>query len=126
MSVSRPCCTRSCPSIRFWRTTTAAFPATIPPSAGGAGPALQFFYKAPALTKSNLTVTAAGASSGNLPASAAYTRAQLCLDPSLAGEMVTVQLSIAGSVAGVCSAQPSETAWFDDFTVTTSADCPAQ
>ena len=102
----------------------AAFPATVPASAGGAGPALQFFHKAPALAKSNLTVTAGGASSGNLPASPAYTQAQLCLNPAMAGQTVSVELTLAGNAA--CALQLSETAWFDDFTITTSPACPAQ
>jgi hypothetical protein len=104
----------------------AAFPATVPPSAGSAGPALQFFYKAPALSMSRLTVTAGGASSGNLAAAPAYTQAQVCLDPATAGQTVSVELTLAGAAPGVCALQPSETAWFDDFAVTTSAACPAR
>jgi hypothetical protein len=105
----------------------AAFPTTIPASANGVGPALQFFYKAPALTNSKLTVTALNqATSGNLPAVADYTRAQICLDPTMSGQTVTVELTLAGNAKGVCAAQPTETAWFDDFAVTTTAGCPSE
>jgi hypothetical protein len=103
---------------------TAAFAASVSPSASGAGPALAFFYKAPLLSKSKLVVTAAGASSGVLAAAADYTRAQICLDPTMAGQTVTVVLSLTGNASGLCTAQPAETAWFDDFAVTTSAACP--
>jgi hypothetical protein len=104
----------------------ATFAAAVAPSAGGAGPALQFFYKAPALTKSKLAVTVAGVSSGDLPAAPNYTRGEICLDPTMAGQTVTVEMSLAGNVEGVCSSYPAETAWFDDFAVTTSTACPAQ
>ena len=102
----------------------AAFAASVPPSASSAGPALAFFYKAPALTRSKLAVTAAGASSGDLAATADYTRAQICLDPAMAGQTITVELRLTGNGTDVCAAQPTETAWFDDFAVTTSAACP--
>jgi hypothetical protein len=105
---------------------SAAFPATIPASVNGAGPALQFFYKAPALTKSKLNVTANLATSGNLPAATNYTQAQICLDPTMSGQTVTVLLTLAGNAQGLCAAQPTETAWFDDFAVTTSASCPSE
>jgi len=103
----------------------AAFPATVPASTTTAGPALQFFYKAPALTRSLLTVTTdGGVPSDTLPASPAYTQAEVCLDPALAGQTVSVELSLSGNAT--CGLQPSESAWFDDFAVTTSAACPAQ
>jgi hypothetical protein len=109
----------------------AAFPATVPPPASGAGPALTFFYKAPSLTAAKLAVdvksTVAGApgSSGDLAATADYTRAQICLDPTTAGQPVSVEINLSGTVSGVCAGQTPVTAWFDDFAVTTSADCPA-
>lgn len=104
----------------------ATLAATIPASAAGAGPALQFFYKAPVLTGSTFTVTAPGATTASLPAAAAYTMGQLCLDPTMAGQTVGVLLNLNGIGTAGCSATyAAETVWLDDFTVTTSASCPA-
>jgi hypothetical protein len=103
----------------------ATLAATVPPSAAGAGPALQFFYKAPTLTGSILNVTAGGMTAA-LPAAAAYTMGQLCLDPTMAGQTLAVQLNLSGIGTLGCSATyAAEGAWFDDFSVTTSATCPA-
>ena len=105
-----------------WASTGA----TIPAALGGGGPVLQFFYKAPSLTNAALTVEVAGASSGHLLAASQYAPAQLCLPPAMAGQFATLKLTLAGNVSGVCASQPAETAWFDDFVMTTSTDCPAQ
>jgi hypothetical protein len=103
------------------------FPVTVPPSATGAGPALQFFYKAPVLTNSNVSVTILGSlASGQLPAATGYTRSQICLDPTWTGQSITIDATLAGKQNGACASIPAETAWFDDFTVTTSTDCLAQ
>jgi len=108
----------------------AAFPATVPPPASGAGPALTFFYKAPSLAMAKLAVDVTSTVSGDrssvdLAATADYTRAQICLDPTTAGQPVSVEINLTGTATGVCAQQTPVTAWFDDFAVTTSADCPA-
>ena len=107
-------------------TSEVTFPVTVPPSAAGAGPALQFFYKAPLSTNSNLSVTAGATTTGNLPASPTYTQAQICLDPTWSGQTFTVDLRLVGNESGLCTSIPTDTAWFDDFTVTTSAACPTE
>ena len=104
----------------------AGFAMAIPPSVAGAGPALQFYYKAPTLTNSTMTVSAGGATSGNLPAAAGYTLGTVCLDPTMAGQSVSVLLGLNGIGSVGCSViYPTETVWLDDFTVTTSPACPA-
>jgi len=104
----------------------ALFPFAVPPSAAGAGPALTFFYKAPTLT-SAVAVSAASGTTGNLPAAAAYTQVQVCLDPTTAGQTSSVLITMTGAQGGGgCSATyPTESIWFDDFAVGTSASCPA-
>ena len=103
---------------------SATFAIAVPPPAPGAGPAVAFFYKAPAVTTSGMFVTVAGVTI-TPPAAANYTRAQICLDPTMAGQTVMVEAGLGGRVTnGVCGSIPAETAWFDDFTVTTSAACP--
>ena len=112
--------TRSCGNEQV------TFPVTVPPSATGAGPALQFFYKAPVLTNSTVSVTIQGfLASGQLPAATGYTRAQICLDPTWTGQSFTIAATLAGKQVGACVSIPTETAWLDDFTATTSTDCPA-
>src|SRR5204863_2488719 len=69
-------------------TRQVTFPVTVPPSTATAGPALQFFYKAPALTTSRLSVSANDMSSGDLPAATTYRQAQLCLDSTWTGQNV--------------------------------------
>ena len=107
-------------------TAQVAFPVTVPPSRTGAGPTLQFFYKAPTLTNSNLAVTNGDSRTSTLPSAAGYTRAQICLDPTWTGQNLTIYATLAGKQDGACVSIPTETAWFDDFTATTSTDCPAQ
>ncbi len=104
----------------------ATFPIAIPPSASGAGPVLTFFYKAPTLT-SVVTVNAGpGSTSATLAAAAGYTQMQICLDPTIAGQTSAVTITMTGASGGGCSATyPTESIWFDDFAVGTSATCQA-
>jgi hypothetical protein len=102
----------------------ATFPISVPPSVGTAGPALTFYYKAPTLTSSNVTVTATNGTSGALPAAAGYTLATVCLDPTNAGQIVPVVITMTGnSTLGCSQTYTAESIWFDDFSVGTSASC---
>ena len=103
---------------------TATFPISIPPSAGTAGPALTFYYRAPTLTSSNVTVTASTGTSGALVAAANYTAVTVCLDPTTAGQIVPVMLNATGnSTLGCSQVYTAESVWFDDFSVGTSTSC---
>ena len=102
-----------------------AFPIAVPPSNGAAGPALTFFYKAPVVTSSIVSVIAGSASLASLPAAASYTQSQLCLDPTTAGQTTTVLVKMdGGGSLGCSSVYPTETLWLDDVSVGTSASCP--
>jgi hypothetical protein len=104
----------------------ATFGIGVPPSVGSAGPALTFFYKAPLLTSSNVTVTAGTGASGNLPAAAGYTQVQICLDPTTAGQTIPVLINMTGNgTLGCQQVYTTESIWFDDFTVGTNAACQA-
>lgn len=104
-------------------TREVKFQVTVPPSTAEAGPAVQFFYKAPTLANTSLSVMAGAMTTGNLPAVPDYTRGQLCLDPTWTGQNIDLALVLAGTQVGACATIPAASAWFDDFAVTTSPDC---
>jgi hypothetical protein len=105
-------------------SSAATFAVGVPPSAGTSGPALTFFYKAPLLTSSNVTVTAGTGASGNLAAANAYTQVQICLDPTTAGQTIPVLINMTGNGTLGCSqVYTAESIWFDDFAVGTNAAC---
>lgn len=120
---------RALKMISAYRCSTSPgvkFPAAIPSSAAGAGPALEFFYKAPVLAHTDVSVTAGNGSTGKLPAVPSYTRVQICIDPATAGQTLDVNLMVTGNLDGVCTATSVENAWFDDFAMVTSSACPAE
>ena len=102
----------------------ATFPIAVPPSAGTSGPALTFYYKAPTLSSSNVTVTAGTGASGTLTAAAGYTQVQICLDPTTAGQIIPVVINMTGnSTLGCSQVYTTESVWFDDVAVGTNAAC---
>lgn len=96
-----------------------------PPSAGAAGPALSFFYRA-----APGSMTLFGVSSGFGPV---FTPTQdnqwhqglVCLNPALRGRNHGVSFSVRFQSGSCNVAIPAETAYVDDLMVTTDPSCAA-
>lgn len=94
-----------------------------PPPVGAAGPALSFFYRAPAGAMTHFTVSSFGP---------AFTPTQdntwrqglICLNPALHGRNQGVFFSVRFN-GGNCSVAISDTAFVDDLQLTTDPSCPA-
>jgi len=106
----------------------------IPAPTATEGPALAFWYRYPAPVDTYIAayVDSVGMMSSRLgelltvPAAATYTRAVMCLDPSMAGRpaVLGISLSAAGACADFLGAV--EEIWLDDFEATTDPSCPTQ
>jgi hypothetical protein len=104
------------------------FPISVPASSGSSGPVLRFYFKAPTLTSSTVSIAVgpANAPSGTITATGSYTQAQICLDPTLAGQTQLVSIRMTGGPGGGCNAAyATETLWLDDISVETSSACQA-
>jgi hypothetical protein len=104
----------------------ATFPVSIPPTGSATlatGPALTFWYKAPALASSSLNVQVGPVGSLTVTAPAAdYTQVRVCLDRTTGGQTGAVTITLAGA-ATADSVYPVETVWLDDFAIGTSPAC---
>jgi hypothetical protein len=97
---------------------------TVPDATPGAGPALKFWYRAPALANTLGSATAQNAKL-NLTAGPGWQQATLCLDPARARQGLHVEVAL--STSGLCGRGfTEETALFDDFEATTDAACPTR
>lgn len=106
----------------------------VPPSSGAAGPAVKFFSNSPVANTMTVTRLAILPHPNSLQPwsvdaleTGAYVQSTLCLPPQYVGRPVRLRATLGNPGGGGCLAtQPTETALFDDFTVTTDAACPAQ
>ncbi len=106
----------------------------VPPPSGTAGPAVKFFSNSPTTnsqTVTRLAILPRPSSvqpwSVDAAETGAFVQSTLCLPPQFVGRPVRLRATLGNTGGGSCiGAQPTETAVFDDFTVTTDAACPAQ
>lgn len=106
----------------------------VPPASGTAGPAVKFFSNSPAANSQTVTRLAIIPKPNSLAPwsvdaaeTGAYVQSTLCLPPQFVGRPVRLRATLGNTGGGGCiGAQPTETATFDDFEVTTDATCPAQ
>jgi len=103
-----------------------SFPITVGASGAAAGPALQFYYRAPALTSSSLTVTGnSGTALTVATVATTYAPQVLCLDPTTTGQTISVTMNLTNLSSIGCSVTyTAETVWIDDLSVTTDPSCP--
>jgi len=97
----------------------------IPVAAGGAGPALTFFYKATPANRYTFGVSSSGTATFVPTLDNAYHEGKLCLDPKLAGRNQIVNFGMNGGSGTCATTHPPETAFVDDLRVMTDAACPA-
>jgi hypothetical protein len=102
----------------------------VPPSSGLAGPALTFFYKAPAPAEHALTVQASG-TSPTLTYDDTYHQGRVCLDPNRTGRSQIVTFTLAELTPSThfkCDlvTTTNEHAFVDDLAATTDPSCPTQ
>jgi hypothetical protein len=99
-----------------------------PPSAAGAGPVLNFFYKAtPGTSSGNHYTFSVGTSGGSFTGTLdnQYHAGKICLNPKLVGRNTPVTFSMGGGGGTCATVIPAETAFVDDLQVTTDPACPA-
>jgi hypothetical protein len=104
----------------------------IVPAPSGGGPAVKFFANVPATnTMTEARVSLLPLPFGSTayftsPPTGAYAAHTLCLPPALAGRRITLRASLGDSGGGCAASNTSESAVFDDFSVTTDPACAAQ
>jgi hypothetical protein len=97
---------------------------SVPQPKEGAGPMIKFFYQAPTLNNT-VAYGATQTTQVKLQASTNWQTAMLCLDPARAGQGQYFEIVLSSS--GICGLTFSEeSAFFDDFEVTTDPSCPTE
>jgi hypothetical protein len=106
---------------------SVTLPVAVPTTTAAGGPALLFYYRAPTLTSSTVSLSVGPTGPIALGPSATYKQVQVCLDPVLAGRTTEVMVQLVAEAGGgdCVTTYPLESMWLDDFTVGFSLDCPA-
>ncbi len=94
------------------------------PDSGG-GPALKYWYYLPALSTASYQVCVANSCDMPPAMGATWTQRTLCIDPTLAGVPVQVQVSGYGGSGACANNYTAETIRVDTLELTTDPSCPA-
>lgn len=97
----------------------------VPEATTGAGPALTFFYRAPAQANYAFAVSAGGATFTPVLDNQ-WNQGTICLDPKLSGRRQNVSFAMSGGAGACATTHPAETAFVDDLSVTTDPACPTE
>jgi hypothetical protein len=109
--------TNTCNSSVGWATSV------VPPaSTTGAGPALEFYYRAAPINHFKLAVQATGAAA-TLVQDGTWRRGVACFDPQLAGRAQRVTFELVDAM-GTCLLMGEEVAHVDDLALVTDPSCP--
>jgi hypothetical protein len=96
-----------------------------PPSAGAAGPAVSFFYRAAPGSMTKFSVSSGFGAAFAPTQDSQWHQGLVCLNPALHGRNQGVAFSVRFQ-SGTCSVTiPAETAYVDDLMVTTDPSCAA-
>lgn len=102
-------------------TASARQTITVPPPAGGAGPAIKLWYKLTSATTARFSTSPGG----TLAPSADWTQKIICLPPGSDGRPLAFSIAASGGPGTCANTFPSERIYVDDVEVTTDPSCPA-